>query len=148
MKSFESRPYSKTIRLRIAACWTAIVLMTVYMIVLVELGGGDSRMMTRTADLVYFGGVIFLGVRIHRNKKLLKNRLLLREQQEAERDERARFLHDKSGGLPMDVFLVLAAIAVFGTGLFNMAAFYTAFGLLCAAIALKAGTYLNYNRIS
>lgn len=41
MKSFESRPYSKTIRLRIAACWTAIVLMTVYMIVLVELGGGD-----------------------------------------------------------------------------------------------------------
>lgn len=89
MKSFESRPYSKTIRLRIAACWTAIVLMTVYMIVLVELGGGDSRMMTRTADLVtdllYFGGVIFLGVRIHRNKKLLKNRLLLREQQEAER---------------------------------------------------------------
>lgn len=152
MKSFESRPYSKTIRLRIAACWTAIVLMTVYMIVLVELGGGDSRMMTRTADLVtdllYFGGVIFLGVRIHRNKKLLKNRLLLREQQEAERDERARFLHDKSGGLPMDVFLVLAAIAVFRTGLFNMAAFYTAFGLLCAAIALKAGTYLYYNRIS
>ena len=77
MKSFESRPYSKTIRLRIAACWTAIVLMTVYMIVLVELGGGDSRMMTRTADLVtdllYFGGVIFLGVRIHRNKKLLGN---------------------------------------------------------------------------
>ena len=73
---------------------------------------------------------------------------LLREQQEAERDERARFLHDKSGGLPMDVFLVLAAIAVFGTGLFNMAAFYTAFGLLCAAIALKAGTYLYYNRIS
>ena len=150
MKSFEARPYSKTIRLRIWGCWAAIVLMTAYMVVLVELGGGDSRVMTKTALLVtrllYFGGVIYLGVRIHRNKKLLRDRLLLRERREAERDERTRFLHDKSGGLPMDVFLVLAAAVVFGTGLFNMAAFYTAFGLLCAAIALKAGTYLYFDR--
>ena len=150
MKSFEARPYSKTIRLRIWGCWAAIVLMTVYMVALVELGGGDSRVMTKTAlfvtRLLYFGGVIYLGVRIYRNKRLLKNRLLLRWQQEAERDERARFLHDKSGGLPMDAFLVLAAIVVFGTGLFSMAAFYTAFGLLCAAIALKAGAYLYFDR--
>ena len=40
----------------------------------------------------------------------------------------------------------MTAIVVFGTGLFNMAAFYTAFGLLCAAIVLKAGAYLYYDR--
>ncbi|HIR47883.1 MAG TPA: hypothetical protein IAB89_09565 [Candidatus Caccousia avicola] len=150
MKASEAPAYTKTIRLRIWGCWTAIVLMTAYMIVLVELGGGDSRMMTRTADfvtdLLYFGGIIFLGVRIHANKKLLKNRLLLREQQEAERDERTHFLHDKSGGFPMDALLLVTAIVVFGTGLFNMAAFYTSFGLLCAAIVLKAGSYLYYDR--
>ena len=67
MKRTDSMPFARKIRLRIWGCWAAIVVMTVYMLVLVEIGGGDSRIMTRTAELVtrllYFGGLIFLIVR-------------------------------------------------------------------------------------
>ena len=150
MKKAEPMPFARKIRLRIWGCWAAIIVMTVYMVVLVEIGGGDSRIMTRTAELVtrllYFGGLIFLIVRIYHNKKLLQNLLLLREKQEAERDERPRWLHDKSGGLPMDILLLVTAVVVFGTGLFNMAAFYTAFGILCAGLLCKGGVYLYYSK--
>ena len=52
MKRTDSMPFARKIRLRIWGCWAAIVVMTVYMLVLVEIGGGDSRIMTRTAELV------------------------------------------------------------------------------------------------
>ena len=64
--------------------WMALALMLVYMVVVAELGGGDSRMMTNLAnmvsDIIFFGGIIFLISRIVHNKKLLKDRALLREQ--------------------------------------------------------------------
>ena len=39
MKRTDSMPFARKIRLRIWGCWAAIVVMTVYMLVLVEIGG-------------------------------------------------------------------------------------------------------------
>ena len=46
----------------------------------------------------------------------------------------------------MDILLLATAAVVFGTGLFNMAAFYTAFGILCAGLLCKGGAYLYYSK--
>ena len=76
--------YAEKMKWRIRALWMALALMLVYMVVVAELGGGDSRMMTNLAnmvsDIIFFGGIIFLISRIVHNKKLLKDRALLREQ--------------------------------------------------------------------
>ncbi len=137
--------YTQKIQWRIRGIWLAIAGMVGYMILLVHLGGGDSRIMTGTADrvsrLLFFGGLVFLGVRLHHNKKLLRDRSLLREQQCRERDEREQYLHDRSGGTVVDLLLIAMMIAVFTAALFDMAAFYTAYALLLLTILLKIAAY-------
>ena len=49
MKNCKKLSYKDKIRWRIRGWWTVIVLMIAYIVVVSELGGGDSRMMTRTA---------------------------------------------------------------------------------------------------
>ena len=136
--------YAEKMKWRIRALWMALALMLVYMVVVAELGGGDSRMMTNLAnmvsDIIFFGGIIFLISRIVHNKKLLKDRALLREQLCRERDERNQYLHDKSGGIVMDVLFTTCTAA-----LFNMAAFSVSVFLLAAAVILKASAWLFYS---
>ena len=71
------------------------------MIVIGETGGGDSRSMTPLAAgfsrAAFFGGMLYIIYRLIRNKKLLKDQKLLKEKFLAEKDERRRYLHDKSG---------------------------------------------------
>ncbi len=150
MKKFRELPFSEKIKWRIRALWLVLVLMIVYMVALAEMGGGDSRMMTdfarQLSRLIYFGGLIFIGCRIYRNKKLLKNRQLLKEQLLQEQDERNQYLHDKSGGIVMDVLLIFMLIITFTAALFDMGAFYTAAALLFIGSVLKGGAYLLYSR--
>lgn len=82
-----------------------------------------------------------MAYRIVRNKKLLKNRMLLKEQMRMERDERNQYLHDKSGGIVVDILLFIIVTAA----LFNMAAFYTAIIILGLTVALKAAAYLFFS---
>ncbi len=149
MKMRESS-YQNRIKWRIRGLWLAVIAMLVYMVVIGEMGGGDSRIMDDTAErvsrIVFFGGLIFLIVRIVKNKKLLKSRFLRREQLLKEQDERANYLHDKSGGIAMDILLVCLLAVTLTASLFNMTAFYTAAGILTLAIATKAGLYLIYSR--
>ena len=137
--------YTKRIQWRIRGIRLLMAAMVGYMLLLVALGGGDSRIMTRTADMVsdllFFGGLIFLGIRLHRNKKLLRDRQLLQEERLREEDERERWLHDRSGGTVVDILLAVMMCAVFTAALFNMAAFYTAFALLLLTILLKFAAY-------
>lgn len=142
--------YSEKIRWRIRISQVILILMIVYMIVVAELGGGDSRIVTNLAnmvgDIIFFGGIIYVISRIIHNRKLLKNRLLLKEQHLTEQDERNQYLHDKSGGIVMDILMLILLFVTVTTSLFNMAAFYTALTLLAAAVLLKAGAYLFYSR--
>lgn len=150
MKRFDEMSYTDKIRWRIRGLWCTLIAMLVYMVVIVELGGGDSRIMTDLADsvsrLILFGGMIFVGWRISRNKRLLKSRLMRREQMTREQDERNQILHDKSGGTVMDLLLVCMLFATLTASLFDMAAFHTALSLLAAAIVLKLAAYAVYSR--
>ena len=141
MKNYKTQNYSEKIRWRIRISWMILILMIIYMIVVAELGGGDSRIVTDLADMVgdiiFFGGIIYVISRIIHNRKLLKNRMLLKEQHLSEQDERNQYLHDKSGGTVMDILMLILLLVTVTASLFNMAAFYTALTILIAAVLLK-----------
>ena len=150
MKNYKTQNYSEKIRWRIRISWMILILMIIYMIVVAELGGGDSRIVTDLADMVgdiiFFGGIIYVISRIIHNRKLLKNRMLLKEQHLSEQDERNQYLHDKSGGTVMDILMLILLLVTVTASLFNMAALYTALTILIAAVLLKTGSYLFYSR--
>ena len=150
MKSFEQLSYTEKIKWRIRILRLLTVVMLIYMIVIVEMGGGDSRIMSDLAniasDIIFFGGLIYIVYRIIANKKLLKNRLLLKEQLREELDERNQYLHDKSGGVVWDILLIVLLGITVTAALFNMAAFYTSFTILGIAIVLKVSAYWIYSR--
>lgn len=150
MKNFKQLAYTEKIKWRIRILQFMIGVMLIYMIVIGEIGGGDSRMMSNLANiasgLIFFGGLVYMVYRIIANKKLLKNRLLLKEQLREEQDERNQYLHDKSGGTVWDILLIALLWVTVTTALFNMAAFYTAFTILAIAILLKVSAYWIYSR--
>lgn len=151
MRKYESMAYTKQIRWRIRALYLMAVAMLAYMVAVAELGGGDSRVVTPFADmvgdLIFFGGFLYIIIRIVHNRKLLRNRLLLKEQRLEETDERNRYLHDKSGGIVLDILLVCMLFATMTSALFDMAAFYASFAILALALILKTAAYLFYSRI-
>ena len=141
-------PYTKVIRWRIRLLWLALVAMLVFMVVIGELGLRSSRVMSdftaRTSNVFYWWGMLYIIFRIMMNKKLLKDRLRLKEQQLRERDEWRQHLHRMSGGYVMDVFLVIGWIASIAASCYSNEAFYAAYGLLFIAALLKGGAYLAF----
>ena len=150
MKNSNNHSFPHKIKLRIRILWIIFVLMLAYMVIISELGGGDSRIMTPLAEtvsrIIFFGGLIFVCYRIYFNKKLLENRLLLKEKFLDEQDERNQYLHDKSGGVVVDVLMILLLFSTVTTALFDMVAFYVSLSVLITTVLLKGGSYLYYNR--
>ena len=150
MKTCKALSFSQKIRWRIRALWGLLVLMLVYMVVIGELGYGDSRVMTPLADdvsrTIFFGGMGWVICKIARNKKLLNNRAMLKEQQLKELDEGSQYLHDKSGGAVWDILFVCLLFITVTAALINMPAFYTAFTMLCLAVLVKLTAYLIYKK--
>ena len=148
MRNCKRMPYAQIIRWRIRVSYALLALMLAYMVLVAEMGGGDSRKMTDLASavsrLLFFGGVVVS--RIVHNKRLLRDRARLREQQMREQDERNQYLHDKSGGAALDILLVLLLFATVTAALFSMAAFSAVFPLLLVALAIKGGLYALYSR--
>ena len=151
MRTSTKTTYAGRLRRRVGILWGVLALMLVYMVVVGETGG-DSRIMSRLAQIVsrviFFGGLIWVAAAIVRTNKLLKCRAAMRESQLRELDERNRYLHDKSGGAVMDMMLLALLFTTLTASLYNMPAFYTAFALLAAAVLLKGGAYLHYSRVS
>ena len=150
MRSCKDMDYGTKIKWRIRILYLLLIAMLVYMVTVVELGGGDSRIMTDLASqfsrIVFFGGMIYVITRIVHNKKLLGNRLLRKEQMQEETDERNRYLHDKSGGIVLDILLACLLFITLTASLFDMTAFYMSLAILAIAVVLKAGAYLCYSR--
>lgn len=150
MKIFKKRSFSEKVQWRIRGLWVLLALMVVYMVVIGELGFGDSRIMTDFAhafsSITFFGGMIWVGRKIWKNKQLLRNPWKLKEKAIEEKDERNRYLHDKSGGIVWEILFMCLLFVTVTTALINMAAFYTSFVLLCVAVVLKAATYLIYSK--
>lgn len=148
MRKYKQLNYTKKIHLRIKMSYVLLVFMLIYMVIMGELGG-DSRIMTNLAnfisDCIFFGGIIYIIARIVHNKKLLKNRILLKEQLQNEQDERNQYIHDKSGGLAVDLLLIMELFVTMTTALLNMPAFYTSLVILLVTLFLKAGLYFFYS---
>lgn len=148
MKKYDKLCYANKIRWRIRISWAILIFMLIYMIIVGETGG-DSRIMTGLAAsasrTIFFGGLIYVIYRIYFNKKLLKNRKLLQEKKLLEQDERNQYIHDKSGGIVMDMLLLILLFTTMTSSLFNMAAFYVSITILTTAVCLKAIAYVIYS---
>ncbi len=151
MRNYKNIDYIAQIKWRIRILYLLLIAMLIYMVAVGELGGGDSRIMTNLANrfsrIVFFGGMAYVISRIVHNKKLLRNRLLLKEQRLEETDERNRYLHDKSGGIVLDILLACLLFITLTASLFDMTAFYVSFAILVIALVLKTGAYLCYSHL-
>lgn len=150
MKDFKKRSFAEKIIWRIRGLWCLLVLMIVYMVVIGELGWGDSRVMTPLAEaisrILLFGGIGWVGWKIRKNNQLLENPWKIKEKAMLEQDERNRYLYDKSGGIVWDSLFVCLLVVTETSALINMPAFYASFALLCAAVVLKAAAYWLYSK--
>ena len=151
MKSYKTKSFKDKIKLRILALRLTIFFMILYMFIIGELGFGDSRKMTDFADtiskIILFGGMIYVFFRISYNKKLLKDKLLRLDEEIKETDERKKFLHDKSGGVVLDILLLILLFITCTTAFINMTAFYISFAILMITIILKATSYYVYMKL-
>lgn len=142
--------YARLIKWRIRLLWLAFIAMLIFMVIIGEIGARDSRIVTGLAytlgGQMYWFGLIYVIVRLVINKKLLKDRLRLKEQQLRERDERNQHLHRMSGGWVMDVMLVISYLAAVAASCWSNEAFYAAFGLLVIAALLKFFAVLAYGK--
>ena len=97
----KQRAYPQTIRWRIRVLWLVLAALAIYMIVGVALGGrrfaGDYPFGDMVGDILLFGGMVYVICRIIHNKRLLKHREEMKEQQRQELDERNCYLHEKAG---------------------------------------------------
>ncbi len=148
MKTYKSLSFSAKIRWRNRFLMLLLLFMLAYMILIGELDFGDSRIMSDLAftvsRIIFFGGMIWVLCKIAKNKKLLRNRLLLQEKLKEEYDEHTQYLYDKSGGIVWDLMLACLLFTTLTTALINMPAFYTALSLLLAAVLFKLTAYLFY----
>lgn len=144
------KSYTKIIQRRIRLLWVALAGMLVFMVVIGELGLRSSKVITGFAydcgNFLYWFGLFYIIGRIIINKKLLKDRLRLKEQQLRERDEWRQYLHRMSGGWVMDAMLVLGYIAAVAASCYSNETFYVAFGLLVAAALLKLAAEISYGK--
>lgn len=144
--------YVRKLRNRI---WILTALVMIWLVIMVVLGSWegimDSRYMTPLAHnmsrIIFFGSLGFFIYRIFYYKKLLGNRIKAAEEKRLEEDERRQLIHDKSGGLILDILLIFLLAADFWTAcITNMAAFETVSIILAVAVILKASSYWYYKR--
>lgn len=150
MKTCEKQSFSKKIIRRNRILRIVLILMFVYMIAVGMLGFGDSRMMSDLAELVsrviFFGGMIYVIVRIRKNKRLLENRILLKEKMVQGNDEMNRSLYEKSGGAVWDTMLIAQLFITLTASLVDMGAFYASLSTLAVVILVKAAACLYLRR--
>ena len=144
------KPYTKIIQRRIRLLWLALFGMLVFMVVIGVLGLHSSKVITGFAydcgNFLYWCGLFYIIGRIIINKKLLKDRLRLKEQQLRERDEWRQHLHRMSGGWVLDAMLALCYIAAVAASCWSNETFYVAFGLLVCAALLKLAAEIAYGK--
>ena len=151
MKRIRDMSRQDQVRWKVRLLWLLMIGMLVYMVVVAETGGGDSRIQTRLAStfgsLAFFGSLGVVIWRLVHNRRLLKDKLLMKQEAAQSRDEREQYLHDKSGGLVVDVLLVCLLFMAMTAAMYNMPAFYMAYAALLLTAALKALAWLVYSRI-
>ena len=92
MKNYKNKSFKEKVKLRILMLRATIILMFIYIIILAEMGFGDSRIITGLAqnvsNIIFLGGIIYILRKISYNKKLLQDKLLRLDEEIKEADER------------------------------------------------------------
>lgn len=65
-----------------------------------------------------------------------------------EQDERNQYLHDKSGGIVLDILLIGLLFITVTSVLFNMPVFYISVVILSFTILLKITAYFIFSKYS
>lgn len=150
MKTFRDLSFSEKIIRRNRILTGVLILMIIYMIVVGELGFGDSRMMSQLAEntsrIIFFGGMVYLIFKIRQNKKILNNQQLLKQKMIEENDEMNRIIYEKSGGAVWDILLICQLFITLTASLMNMAAFYASIISLGIMVIAKLASYLYLKR--
>lgn len=150
MKTFDNIPFSEKIQWRIRGLRFLLIAMLIYMVVVGELSLGDSRMMTPLAEIfsriIFFGGMILVVWKIRKYKKLLIHKWNLKEKMIQEKDERNRYLYEKSGGIVWDVLFFVQLFLTLTASLMDMTAFSFTLCTLVVMILLKISIYLYLSR--
>lgn len=151
MKTYINKNYPKKIKMRIRIYSIMIVIMLIYMFVIGELGLGDSRKMSSLASdvgrYIIFGGLLYLIIKIVSLRKILRNEKKLLEEFQYELDERKQYIYDKSGGIVVDILLVILLFITCSLAMYDNMMFNTAFAILIITVGLKFISYLIYSRI-
>lgn len=151
MSRWKNKSFTNKVKFRITMLWIVLILMLIYMVVVGELGLGDSRYMTQLAsavsNIIFFGGMIYVISKLIRNKKLLKNKALLVEEAMENLDERNQFLYDKSGGIVVDILLLFILFVTCTMALWDMEAFYASLSILLVTVISKIVSYFIYSRM-
>ena len=128
-----------------------VVIMLIYMFVIGELGLGDSRKMTSLAQdvsrIIFFGGLLYLIIKIRSLKKILRNENKLLERFQYELDERKQYIYNKSGGIVVDILIVILLFITCTLAMYNNNMFNTAFAILLITVVLKFIFYLILSKI-
>ena len=150
MKCFDGTTYTKQLRRRLIGWIVMLIIHIAYLVFLSEIGGGDSRIQTREMHtamaVIGFGGIAWMTRKIYIIRRLLRNPMMQKEKLINEKDERNRYLHDKSGGDVWDLQLVGLLAVTLTTSMFNREAFFAVSSLLIFSVSLKLGFYLWHSR--
>ena len=142
------RPFCQVVNRRLYLLWAVLALRLAFMALVGEKGLIDSRYTTGLSQLsyiaLYFGGVIYTIYKTHYNRSLLKNKEKLRQEIILALDERSQWVHEKSGGPIMDIFLLCLAAAACALSFVDISAFNTAVSILFFAVLLKIAAYFYY----
>lgn len=142
--------YVQTLRWRVWALWAELAMVVVYLVLVTELETLGLLQIVDVADLVSralpLAAIVYLLVRIFLDKRQLRAQVNRLEQHQ-EPELRARFLHEKSGGVVMDIVLFGLLLAALIATLVNLTAFYTVFFLLLFALLVKLIAYLLFSRL-
>ena len=142
--------YVQALRWRVWALWAQLAVMVAYLVLVTELEALGILLVTDAADLfsrvLPLAAIVYFLVRIFLDKRQLRAQVSRLEQHQ-EPELRARFLHEKSGGVVMDIVLFGLLLASLITALVSLSAFCTAFFLLLFALLVKLAAYLLFSRL-
>ena len=154
-------PFSQVVKRRIYLLWAVLALLLAFMVLVGEKGLIDSRYTTGLSQLSYkalylggretgqalsaledldgllFTGSAGTGYQLHRQLAGQPEKILAL-------DERTQWVHEKSGGPIMDIFLLCLAAAACALSFVDISAFNTAVSILFFAVLLKIAAYFYY----
>lgn len=149
--------YKKILKTRNLILYVLIFISICSIIVLSELSNKgilkgilyDSRNISSLTEsfqkVVYFAWLIWIIVKIRKNKKIIKDNELLKIILIEEKDERSNYIKGKIGNIGFNVSICVLTIAAFIIGFVNKNSFYTLLITLLVMVSIRIIIKIYYS---